>query len=155
MAFAVSWPFPVHACTDEDVNVSYRIGITAAPGWFRGEAVRVGVVELSRISGTCERSCRCGKACGIPRERSTPRNSGTCDRVATCVLPVSCRNLFIEEFKELECPPRLQSTRRDADRIVSSRRSFSRCSPFGVQYQTKRLTAPENINIFFSLCDCC
>lgn len=54
MTLATSWPFPVHACTDEDVNVSYPVEVAVTPGYFRGGAVRIGVVERSRTGGSRE-----------------------------------------------------------------------------------------------------
>lgn len=54
MALVISWPFPAHACTDEDVNVSHRVRIAVVSGQFRGEAVQIGVIERSGIGETRE-----------------------------------------------------------------------------------------------------
>lgn len=75
MALTVSWPFPVHACTNEDVNVSYRVGIDVDSRLFCRETVWIGIVEQSSINGSREWSCRCGNMCGIWRERNTPETA--------------------------------------------------------------------------------
>jgi len=75
VALTVSWPFPVHACTNEDVNVSYRVKIEVDLRQIRREIIRIGIVEQSSINGSREWSCRCGNMCEIWRERNTPETA--------------------------------------------------------------------------------
>jgi len=84
------------------VNVSYRAEIFVTPGkfWWRGSADRrrcaIEGGRGPRVIVQVRKSAR-----DFAREEHA-RNGSTCDRVATCVFPVSCpSDLFIEEFDGL------------------------------------------------------
>lgn len=49
MALILSWPFPVHAFTSEDVNVSCRVRIISVPRQSRARKVQIDIVIQKQL----------------------------------------------------------------------------------------------------------